>query len=84
MMSAVAPTPLSDAMWLVQRNLPSYPASFSPCKCGRAAGRGSGPCIICAEEHLSAIVGTALAGGYVRNIKEQRRIEDSMAHACKS
>jgi hypothetical protein len=71
-------TPLQHAKDLVWQNLPSGASTFSTCRCGRGAGRGGGPCIFCAHDHLRGIVGIALASDYVHTVQRLRELEARM------
>ena len=69
---------LRQAIHLVWRNLPGIPTTFNPCDCGRGSARGSGPCLVCAEEKLTAIVGPGKAHHYVGTVRMIRLLEDDM------
>jgi hypothetical protein len=67
-----------EAIYLVWRNFPSGASTFGPCDCGRGAGRGSGPCLKCAQEKLSNIVGEIKAHRFVQHVKELRAMEEDL------
>lgn len=43
------------------RQYPTWPSTFSTCKCKRNSARGAGPCAQCLEEKLAGLVGKPLA-----------------------
>lgn len=69
------------AIQLIWRNLPDHPSTFADCGrgCGRASGRGGGPCLICAENDLSKAIGDAdVAAAYVVACRDLRWTEEWM------
>lgn len=72
---------LREAIHIVWRNLPGFPTTFGPCArhCGRGiGGRGSGPCVVCAQDDLAALVGEELAAKYLDAVRAVRDIEETM------
>ena len=66
---------MDEARRLVWRNLPSVASTFSQCECERAAGRGGGPCLICAEEMMASVAGKAFAAHYIELVRDFRELE---------
>jgi hypothetical protein len=68
---------IEHAKYLVRRNLPVWPSTFGLCEneCGRANGRGSGPCIECAMDELALLIGRDEAITYYEHVKELNRKE---------
>lgn len=67
------------AIRLVWRNLPDGTSTSGPCANGcKQGGRGSGPCLQCAEAALAKLAGRAKAKAYVMAVKEIRRLEFEM------
>ena len=69
------------AMDLIWRNLPSGPSTFGPCyrKCGREGfARDGGPCIHCAQDDLAKLTSSAVAKGYVAQVRGLRAMEAAM------
>jgi hypothetical protein len=66
---------LRQARHLIWRNLPDGVTTFSPCSCGRGAGRGGGPCLACAEEGLAGLIGKTAAKKYVAAVSSIRELE---------
>lgn len=74
---------LREAIHLVWRNLPGFPTTFGPCarNCGRGlGGRGSGPCVCCAQDDIAALVGEELAAKYIDAVRAVRDLEETMLH----
>ena len=79
--SVVDEAKLREAQHIIWRNLPGFPTTFGPCarNCGRGlGGRGGGPCICCAQDDITAMVGEELAGKYVSAVRGIRDLEDAM------
>ncbi len=70
---------IRSAIHLIWRNMPDGCTTFGPCPNGcKLGGRGSGPCIECAESQLAKITNRDMAKRYVMAVKEVRRIEAEM------
>jgi len=69
---------IREAISLIWRNTQPH-TTFGPCPNGcKVAGRGSGPCIECAEGQLAKLTNRDMAKRYVMAVKEVRRIEGEM------
>ena len=67
------------AIRLIWRNLPEAASTFNPCPNGcKRHGRGTGPCIECAEKALAKLVGRDKAKSYVMAVKDLRELEGEM------
>ena len=69
---------IAHAKYLVRRNLPAWPSTFGPCanECGRGkGGRGRGPCLDCAMDELSLLIGKDAADSYEAEIRNKNRKE---------
>lgn len=66
-----------DVIW---RNMPRGATTFGECanECGRAPGRGCGPCVVCAEEALGRLTTPQLARSFVAAIIDLGILEDSL------
>lgn len=70
---------IREACRLVWRNLPQSASTFGECpRCHNALGRGSGPCLKCAEKELAALTGENMASVYVRACRTVRDLEEQM------
>lgn len=74
---------LRDAQAILWRNLPDHPSTFSSCAraCGRGGGRGGGPCLHCAVDDLTKLVGRPQAEAYLGKVILIRRLEEEMRDA---
>ena len=66
---------VNEARRLVWRNITPVASTFSQCDCGRAAGRGGGPCVLCAEDMMARVTGREFAEHYVKLVREFREME---------
>lgn len=65
---------------MLWKQYPRWPSSFGPCsrKCDSdMGGRGGGPCAICIEKDLAALVGAEEAYAYHMRVKDIRTLERS-------
>jgi len=70
---------IREAISLIWRNLPDGCSTFGPCPNGcKKLGRGTGPCLECAESELAKLTSRDIAKRYVMAVKEARRIEGEM------
>ena len=70
---------IRDAVSLIWYNLPQGVTTFGPCcrGCG-GSGRGSGPCLACAVDDLSKVIGRQKAEDYAELVKRIREAEEEM------
>lgn len=67
-----------DVVAAIWYNLPSHASTFSPCSrgCGRGiGGRSGGPCLDCAIEDLSLLIGQERAKAYAEAVRMIRNVE---------
>jgi len=70
---------IREAIRLIWRNCPDGICTFNPCPNGcQKLGRGTGPCLECAESQLAKLTSRDMAKRYVMAVKEIRRIEGEM------
>lgn len=72
---------IREACSMIWRNMPQGVTTFGECsrKCGSGqGGRGSGPCIKCAIDDLTALVGRKTALKYFGLVKTLRHTELKM------
>lgn len=74
---------MEEARRLVWRNLTPRHTTFSQCDCKRKAGRGGGPCLICAEEMMASVAGKEFAAHYVKLVRDFVRMENENETARK-
>lgn len=71
---------LRDLIHLLWRAHPNGPTTYGSChnQCGRAAGRGGGPCVKCITDDLATLVGRDLADRYRAAVRQVRDLESEM------
>ena len=72
---------IRQAVSLIWYNLPKGITTFGPCCRGNGcggSGRGSGPCIACAVDDLSKLIGRQKAEDYVYFVRRIREAEEEM------
>lgn len=71
---------LRDLIYDMHRAHPNGPTTFSACanQCGRAPGRGGGPCVECITDDLAQLVGRDLALSYRAAVRQVRNLESQM------
>lgn len=71
---------LRDLIYDMRRAHPNGPTTYGSChnQCGRAAGRGGGPCVECITDSLTQLVGRNLAVRYRAAVCQVRDLESEM------